>query len=1577
MAQDLLALGITLATEQLKAGLRELERAQGAINKTADAADKVGTNAEKAFDKTSKGAREATREIVRFEREAGSAFDRVQRGATDVGGAFDRLQRIALGGFAGGALAAGLISSIDAYTRFTAQLKLAAESQQAYNKSLSDVRIIAKAAQADIGAIGTLYARIQRNTEQLGFSQDKVRQITEATALALKANGATGAESASAILQLSQAFGSGALRGEEFNAVNEAAPNLIRAIADSLGRPVGEMRKLAEQGLLTSEVLGVALPASLEKFRKEAEQVQTIGGSFVELKNAFTETIGEVAKGTGVIEAVTSSIKGLASVIEGSAPAITAFLTGLAASAVVAGMGMLATNIGLVASAVRNLALAGVFLSANPVALAILGIGAAVGGVVYFAEKAKAVEAATSNVEKHTQKVARLAELEGQIAALQQRGGPRQGPEMIQFNKALEEQARLRKEIAAIEADALGKAPDAAAQEKLRQQESYQALTAQLDLEAQVAKEMERIEALNKGREKAVKVKEKENEFMAEANRLLEIYNDTARQTNKIFDQGEKRIADIIAQSEELERQNATYGMGKDAVEELIIAELERKKIGASPEIAEQLEREIQARKRLATALSNEESLQAAKRAAEASQREFDRVTDDIGKGLAQALFSGGKLGTEKLGKFIKSYFQQLVIRLSIEPVLKSIAGSVLGTFGFGGAANAAGTIGQSFNFLSSVKSAFDFFQGGFTSLGNKAFELTTKLADFTNLSLEQTASLAGNAATFAQYAGGVLGGIAAGRAISGGYAIGGGSGNSAVNIGTAIGAIFGPLGALAGGALGGLANRAFGRKTVMGASGIEGTFNTEGFSGSAFQDITQKGGWFRSSRSFTRYSAIAGEALDALGNAMQSATQQFKQSAQVIGIDVTQALNSFSLSGRFSVSSQESFAATLKQVSDAMIEKAIPALKEFQAQGESLLDTAKRIASATATANQISIALGTSSRFFLSNAEQALSLIGNLGEQGLQGINFFVENFVPESVRAGRALAQLGLTVRQLGLESKVSTEITREQFRALVEGVDASTEAGQRELAALLQLAPMIDQIIEARGDEAVAVESLLDSIQNLIADITRDATEAIDKQISNSKRAADAARAAAADFKNLADSLRKTGADLFGRASGASAGDAFASTLRNALTGDRAALAELGGVATRAFEELQQNAVSATDVARQSSIMERQLNEAARVADVLGVNADYQAKLFDVQTAVLEVLREELESGGINEQRLREIIEALGRVQGAINLSAGLTVDELLGVQGNILGQTDITQIVASATEGSETLLNAVLNRLSQGDTGSSNIVTQLQRGTMEVTSYIDKLISAVRQQSEAQAAELKRQRDLQSAQSKLVELAQAREKAIGEVQAAAAKINPLASASGLAALNNAQGGGASFGVNSRGLFESDYAYITYYVGREQTATNFRNEFYKSGGLYDQTYGRAGELQNYLTELEAQRQLIRDLGGIPQFAMGGMHTGGLRIVGERGPELEATGPARYWNAGMTAQMMGGGANAAMVAKLERLCAEIAGFREESQMGIYQVARNTGSVDRRLERWDDGDRCRISIDQEEGETVNVTVTP
>jgi tape measure domain-containing protein len=197
---------------------------------------------------------------------------------------------------------------VDEYAKFTSQLKLATTSQREYAAAYTDVKRIATQSTQGLMETGILYARIANGTRELGVEQKKVSQIVETVNLALVVSGAAASESASAQLQLSQAFASGTLRGEEFNAVNESAPRLMKALADGMGLPVGALKKMAEEGKITSKIMADVLPAALEKLRVEAKEIQTISGAFTVLRNNVMEFVGIQANASGAVSGLVSVI---------------------------------------------------------------------------------------------------------------------------------------------------------------------------------------------------------------------------------------------------------------------------------------------------------------------------------------------------------------------------------------------------------------------------------------------------------------------------------------------------------------------------------------------------------------------------------------------------------------------------------------------------------------------------------------------------------------------------------------------------------------------------------------------------------------------------------------------------------------------------------------------------------------------------------------------------------------------------------------------------------------------------------------------------------------------------------------------------------------------------------------------------------------------------------------------------------------------------------------------------------------------------------------------------------------------
>ena len=102
-----------------------------------------------------------------------------------------------------------------------------------------------------------------------------------------------------------------------------------------------------------------------------------------------------------------------------------------------------------------------------------------------------------------------------------------------------------------------------------------------------------------------------------------------------------------------------------------------------------------------------------------------------------------------------------------------------------------------------------------------------------------------------------------------------------------------------------------------------------------------------------------------------------------------------------------------------------------------------------------------------------------------------------------------------------------------------------------------------------------------------------------------------------------------------------------------------------------------------------------------------------------------------------------------------------------------------------------------------------------------------------------------------------------------------------------------------------------------------------------------------------LDTLRKEVTDLGGTATFATGGYHSGGMRLVGENGPELEATGPSRIYSAQQTRNMLSGGSGEVVV-ELRSLRREVSELKaEQRKVGVENVKYNKKSYDLYRE-WD-----------------------
>lgn len=153
---------------------------------------------------------------------------------------------------------------------------------------------ISQKTMSSLEATAALYGRLERATRSAGTSTADLTTLVSTINKGLAVSGATTQEASSTMIQLSQALASGVLRGEEFNSISENGSRLAVALADSLGVTIGQLRAMAAQGKLTTEVVVNGLLNQSDQIAKEfSSTVLTMGQAFTVATNNITKFIGE------------------------------------------------------------------------------------------------------------------------------------------------------------------------------------------------------------------------------------------------------------------------------------------------------------------------------------------------------------------------------------------------------------------------------------------------------------------------------------------------------------------------------------------------------------------------------------------------------------------------------------------------------------------------------------------------------------------------------------------------------------------------------------------------------------------------------------------------------------------------------------------------------------------------------------------------------------------------------------------------------------------------------------------------------------------------------------------------------------------------------------------------------------------------------------------------------------------------------------------------------------------------------------------------------------------------------------
>ncbi|HIC1224756.1 tape measure protein [Klebsiella michiganensis] len=228
-----------------------------------------------------------------------ASVNRTERSISSMEGTMSSLT-----GVAKGLLAALSVQQVGAYAQawqdMSNKLSNAVRDSVPPFETLADVtnRVfdIAQKTRSGLDATATLYARLERSTRSYGVSVEDLTRLTTIINQGFVVSGASAEEASNAIIQLAQGMASGALRGDEFNSVNEQGNRLMIALADSLGVGIGELRNMAAQGKLTTDVIVNGLLSQGDSIGKEfAKTTSTISQSLEIAGNNVARFFGENA----------------------------------------------------------------------------------------------------------------------------------------------------------------------------------------------------------------------------------------------------------------------------------------------------------------------------------------------------------------------------------------------------------------------------------------------------------------------------------------------------------------------------------------------------------------------------------------------------------------------------------------------------------------------------------------------------------------------------------------------------------------------------------------------------------------------------------------------------------------------------------------------------------------------------------------------------------------------------------------------------------------------------------------------------------------------------------------------------------------------------------------------------------------------------------------------------------------------------------------------------------------------------------------------------------------------------------
>ena len=265
------------------------------------------TTATLSVNVTANGARAAGNDLSHLARQSSKAEQAVAAVETQL----NRMQKLlAIGGLA--SLGKQVLDAADKMQLLHSQLKQVTSGMTDYTHAEKALFEISQRTTASLEATTQTFVSTKRALAEMGVTTNQTLKFTETLNKAMAVGGVNAESQKSALLQLSQALGSGVLQGDEFRSIAENAPSILDVVAEYMGKSRAEIKKLASDGKITSKVLFEAISGASGKISAKFDEMpMTFGQAMQQMENAWLKFVDGL-NSSGVMSALAQSVSFLA-----------------------------------------------------------------------------------------------------------------------------------------------------------------------------------------------------------------------------------------------------------------------------------------------------------------------------------------------------------------------------------------------------------------------------------------------------------------------------------------------------------------------------------------------------------------------------------------------------------------------------------------------------------------------------------------------------------------------------------------------------------------------------------------------------------------------------------------------------------------------------------------------------------------------------------------------------------------------------------------------------------------------------------------------------------------------------------------------------------------------------------------------------------------------------------------------------------------------------------------------------------------------------------------------------------------